>query len=332
MSKNRHREDRAAETREPPPSEARTGIGLFGLFRLGGIAFVITFALMSLVMSSDSIRGSLAIGAHADGDGATDHLDRGLIYLEQGYVSFSCAAAVGGEDLGARPARARDSLGEVLDRLDPGAIEAAEPRLAECVAQAQNVRAIDLVDAQYLRGVWYAEQALTALSCAARLDKGNTGLRAAKFRDGIVAIVGPTIAESAAHAAQKCVEAFDAGHHAQAGGDLPTFHRLGWVTRIFFAPGDIVVIGIMDIASELRLDFIRAAVQTMLSIFGDILIGAISLTVWLAALRLAMLVIKPFTGVMFRGQGSGTDSGVRGVQKERKELIPGRGGAGSLGR
>jgi hypothetical protein len=293
---------------------------------------VVTFALLFLVMSSDSIRGSLAIGARANGDGAAGHLDRGLAYLGQGYVSFSCAAAVGGESLGAKPARARESLGEVLDRLDPGAIEAAEPRFAECVAQAQDLRAADVADAQYLRGIWYAEQALATLSCAARLDKGSTGLRAAKFRDGIVGIVGPGIAERATYAAQKCVEAFDAGHHARAGADLPTFYRFGWVTRIFFAPGDILVIGTMDIASELSLGFIRAAIQTLLNIFGDTLIGAISLTVWLAALRLIMFAIKPFTGVMFRGQGAGTDSGARGILKERKEFIPRQGGLGSPGR
>ena len=72
--------------------------------------------------------------------------------------------------------------------------------------------------------------------------------------------------------------------------ELRNFYRFGLLERIFFFAGDTIIIGLMVIAGQAGLAGLQAFLNALVNVFGNLLLGLISIVWWFFVARIFFIV------------------------------------------
>lgn len=72
--------------------------------------------------------------------------------------------------------------------------------------------------------------------------------------------------------------------------ELRNFYRFGLMERIFFFAGDTIIIGLMVIAGQSGLSGLQAVLNSLVNVFGNLLLGLISIVWWFFAGRIFFII------------------------------------------
>ena len=143
--------------------------------------------------------------------------------------------------------------------------------------------------AQYQLGLIYAKgqgvdkDRLTALmwfTCSAAQETGAMSREAAKWRDRIASGLGAGAVSNVQKLAQWCpAKVGPRPRKSYQGAKLP--RRVSWIGRLFFAPGDSIVLGMVVLADAFRMPTLRKFATHFVVYFGDLFLGVVSALMWL---------------------------------------------------
>ncbi|MCZ6483022.1 MAG: hypothetical protein O6757_07230, partial [Alphaproteobacteria bacterium] len=130
--------------------------------------------------------------------------------------------------------------------------------------------------AQYQLGLIYAQgqgvrkDGLTALmwfTCSAAQETGAMSREAAEWRDRIASGLGAGALSNVQNLAQWCpVKVSPQARKSYQGTKLP--RRVSWIGRLFFAPGDSIVLGMVVLSDALRIPTLKKFATHFVVYFG----------------------------------------------------------------
>ncbi len=175
--------------------------------------------------------------------------------------------------------------------------------------------------AQYLLGVMLVEgrgvakdpvMALAWLTCATAKREGEGGealspaqlvdpaqkqaitvhKQAIQLRDSLTKQLPKKLADKARRIAKGCKTVAAAAEikTTKEEQELRSFYRFGFLERFFYFAGDTIMIGLMVIAGQTGLAGLQEFLNSLVDIFGNVLLGLISMIWWFFAARICFII------------------------------------------
>ena len=154
--------------------------------------------------------------------------------------------------------------------------------------------------AQYQLGLIYAQgqgvgkDRLTALmwfTCSAAQGTGAMSREAAEWRDRIASALGAGAVSNVQNLTQWCPAKVSRGaEKSYQGTKLP--RRMSWIGRLFFAPGDSIVLGMVVLSDAFRMPALRNFATHFVVYFGDLFLGIVSVVMWLLFMGIIVILNK----------------------------------------
>ncbi len=152
--------------------------------------------------------------------------------------------------------------------------------------------------AQYQLGLIYAKgqgvkkDRLTALmwfTCSAAQETGAMSREAAEWRDRIASGAGAI--SNVQNLAQWCpAKVSRRAQKSYQGTKLP--RRVSWIGRLFFAPGDSIVLGMVVLSDAFRMPTLKKFATHFVIYFGDLFLGIVSAVMWLLFVGIIFILNK----------------------------------------
>jgi hypothetical protein len=275
---------------------------------------------LALLLAAPLLAGAATRGAGPEGDlpaqedaDAWTLIERGLTHSEAALWGFACTAR--SDDEIAKPAaRARDAIAEMIGGdLARRPLEAAHT----CTALLDEVAAARMRRDQYEEASRNAALALGTFACAAEIGTDRAGAFSADLRDRLRPSLTSSIRSEAQELAHECeasasVSEDHAPHHRLPGA----FYRKSWIAYAFFAPGDTIMIGFLEISDAMHLPELRRGLETIIRFLDDILLGALSLAAWGIFLRILIVIGMPLASSLTSRGHQGAPSGHSGARHQ----------------
>ncbi len=106
--------------------------------------------------------------------------------------------------------------------------------------------------------------------------------------------------------------------------EFRNFYRFGLLERIFFFAGDTVIIGLLVIARQAGLDGLQDFLNSLVNVFGNILLGVISIVFWFFIGRICFIigdVVRRNSKEKVLKQASGEGAIDDEDERRRKQLL-----------
>ncbi len=154
---------------------------------------------------------------------------------------------------------------------------------------------------QFLLGVMYAEghglpwdevKALAWLACAAAGRSKFFRKKSDEWRARLMKTADAEVLAKANAETRKCLTPRRRDRQVVELGKTGEYYRASLLTRVFFFVGDSLVLGILVIAEEWQWNWLDDFVRALLGVFGNVLLGLISLVWWFFAFRVASIIAR----------------------------------------
>ncbi|MCH9051829.1 MAG: sel1 repeat family protein [Proteobacteria bacterium] len=151
---------------------------------------------------------------------------------------------------------------------------------------------------QFLLGVMYAEgrgvpwdevKALAWLACAGVGRSKFFRQKSDQWRARLMKTADAEVLAKANAETRKCLTTQRRDRRVVELGKGGEYYRASLLTRLFFFVGDSLVLGILVVAAQAEWAWLEALVFALLDIFGNVLLGLISLVWWFFAFRVASI-------------------------------------------
>ncbi len=154
---------------------------------------------------------------------------------------------------------------------------------------------------QFLLGVMYAEgrgvpwdevKALAWLACAGTGKSKFFRKKSDEWRARLMKTADAEVVAKANAETRKCLTTQRRDRQVVALGKGSEYYRASLLQRIFFFVGDSIVLGVLVIAAQAQWAWLEALVLALLNMFGNVLLGLISLIWWFFTFRVASIVAR----------------------------------------
>ena len=154
---------------------------------------------------------------------------------------------------------------------------------------------------QFLLGVMYAEgrgvpwdevKALAWLACAAAGRSKFFRQKSDEWRARLMKTADAEVLAKANAETRECLTPQRRSRQVVALGKGGEYYRASLLQRIFFFVGDSIVLGVSVIAAHAEWAWLEALVVALLGMFGNVLLGLISLIWWFFAFRVASIIAR----------------------------------------
>ncbi len=177
---------------------------------------------------------------------------------------------------------------------------------------------------QFLLGVMYAEghglpwdevKALAWLACASAGRSKFFRKKSDEWRARLMKTADAEVLAKANAETRKCLSTQRLARQVVELGQGGEYYRASLLTRIFFFVGDSIVLGILEISDNWDWIWLDDFVRYLLDVFGNALLGLISLLWWYLAFRVASIIARglmrktPLTAYLDISGGPATGGG-----------------------
>ena len=154
---------------------------------------------------------------------------------------------------------------------------------------------------QFLLGVMYAEgrgvpwdevKALAWLACAGAGRSKFFRKKSDEWRARLMKTADAEVLAKANAETRKCLTSSRPARQVVELGKGGEYYRASLAKRIFFFVGDSLVLGVLVIAAQAEWAWLEALVFALLDMFGNVLLGLISLIWWYFAYRVAAIAAR----------------------------------------
>ncbi len=154
---------------------------------------------------------------------------------------------------------------------------------------------------QFLLGVMYAEgrgvpwdevKALAWLTCAGTGKSKFFRKKSDEWRARLMKTADAEVIAKANAETRKCLTSKRRNRQVVELGQGGEYYRASLMSRIFFFVGDSLVLGILVIAAGVQWIWLEVLVKALLGVFGNALLGVISLIWWYFAFRVASIAAR----------------------------------------
>ena len=151
---------------------------------------------------------------------------------------------------------------------------------------------------QFLLGVMYAEgrgvpwdevKALAWLACAGAGRSKFFRQKSDQWRARLMKTADAEVLARANAETRKCLTTQRRDRRVVELGKGGEYYRAGLAARVFFFVGDSLVLGILVVADNWQWSWLEVFVRALLDMFGNVMLGLISLVWWYFAVRVASI-------------------------------------------
>jgi hypothetical protein len=151
---------------------------------------------------------------------------------------------------------------------------------------------------QFLLGVMYAEgrgvpwdevKALAWLACAGAGKSKFFRKKSDQWRARLMKTADAEVLAKANAETRKCLASKRRDRQVVELDQSGEYYRASLLQRIFFFVGDTLVLGVLVIAAQTEWAWLESLVRALLDMFGNVLLGVISLIWWFFAFKVASI-------------------------------------------
>ena len=182
---------------------------------------------------------------------------------------------------------------------------------------------------QFLLGVMYAEgrgvpwdevKALAWLACAGAGKSKFFRQKSDEWRARLMKTADAEVLAKANAETRKCLTTQRPARQVVELGKGGEYYRASLAKRIFFFVGDSLVLGVLVIAAQVEWAWLEALVLALLDMFGNVLLGLISLIWWFFTFRVASIfargLMRKTSLVAYLDISRGPDAGGGGERRD----------------